>query len=160
MHSRISEETAFHVVGIGARASNAREMAGEGTIAKLWERFFQGNVLDRIPHKANGAIVALYTDYASDQDGEYTLVVGARVATAGGAQPGMVAKTIPAGRYAVFTSPRGPLDKVVLETWEQIWSLPKSEPGGDRAFVADFEVYDERAANPQNAQMDVYVRIR
>jgi predicted transcriptional regulator YdeE len=31
---------------------------------------------------------------------------------------------------------------------------------GERAFVADFEVYDERAADPQNAVVDVWVGMR
>jgi predicted transcriptional regulator YdeE len=72
----------------------------------------------------------------------------------------MVARKIPAGRYAVFTSDKGPAAKVVPEVWMRINSLPKSAVGGDRVYRADFEIYDERAANPQNSQVDVYVGIK
>jgi predicted transcriptional regulator YdeE len=39
-------------------------------------------------------------------------------------------------------------------------SLPKSAVGGDRVYRADFEIYDERAGDPQNLQADIYVGIR
>ena len=34
------------------------------------------------------------------------------------------------------------------------------ELGGIRAFKTDYEIYDQRAANPDNAQIDVYVGLR
>jgi len=49
---------------------------------------------------------------------------------------------------------------VVPETWSRIWAVPKSAPGGNRAYQADFEVYDQRAADPQNAQVHIYVGIK
>jgi predicted transcriptional regulator YdeE len=42
----------------------------------------------------------------------------------------------------------------------RINSLPRSAVGGDRVYQADFEIYDQRAADPQNLQADVYVGIR
>ena len=72
----------------------------------------------------------------------------------------MVAKKVPAGWYAVFTSERRPGPKVVPAIWMVINSLPRSAVGGDRSYGADFEIYDERAADPQNLQADVYVGIR
>lgn len=32
--------------------------------------------------------------------------------------------------------------------------------GGDRAYVADFEVYDQRAIDPTNASLDIYIGIK
>jgi predicted transcriptional regulator YdeE len=160
MNQKVVEEAGFTVVGIAARTSNAREMTPEGVIAKQWGRFMQENLAAQIPNKADLSIVAVYTDYAGDQDCEYTFVIGARVHSAAEVPPGMVAKTVPAGRYAMFTSEEGPVEKIVVETWRKIWSVPKSVPGGDRAFQTDFEVYDQRAANPRDAQVDVYVGIK
>ena len=88
------------------------------------------------------------------------LVIGARVKATTQPPVGMVAKTVPAGRYAVFTSDKGPVQKVVVAAWQRIWSAPKNELGGDRAYRADFEVYDERAANPGDAQADIYIGIK
>jgi predicted transcriptional regulator YdeE len=160
MKPRLVNEAEFRVIGSSVRTSNAQEMGGAGRIAKLWERFVAENLLAQIPDKLDGAILAVYTDYASDQDGEYTLIVGARVKDGAKPPQGMVAKNVPAGRYAVFTSEKGPVEKIVVGTWQRTWSTVKSELGGDRAYVADFEVYDQRAANPRDAQVDVYVGIR
>ena len=60
----------------------------------------------------------------------------------------------------MFISEKGFVRKVVSETWMRIWAVPKSAPGGNRAYQADFEVYDQRAADPQNAQVDIYVGIK
>ena len=72
----------------------------------------------------------------------------------------MVSKSVPAGRYAVFTSERGPVAKVVVETWMQIWSYYESSANGERAYRADFELYDQRAADPHSAQVDIYIGVK
>lgn len=151
----------FTVVGIEARTDNAREMAGGGIISKQWGRFMGENLLAQIPNRIDDAILAVYSDYESDKDGEYSFLIGARVkSTAAGVPVGMMARKVPAGRYAVFTSERGPVEKIVVETWQKIWSATKTELGGERAYSADFEVYDERARDPNNAQVDIYVAVQ
>jgi predicted transcriptional regulator YdeE len=143
------------VIGIETRTSNAKEMTADGVIGKQWARLSKEGLLARIPNKADSAIVALYTDYESDKDGAYTFILGARVSSAGSIPEGMVMRKIPAGRYAVFTSERGPAQRVVFETWKRIWAAPL-----DRAYKTDVEVYDERASDPQNTQMSIYVGLR
>jgi predicted transcriptional regulator YdeE len=160
MTPSVVQQAAFTVVGISARTSNAKEMTAEGVIGKQWGRFMQEGVLGKIPNKADNAIVAMYTDYASDHNGEYTFVLGAKVRSDAAVPAGMVAKKIPGGRYAVFTSEKGPAAKVVPEVWMRINSLPQSAVGGDRVYGADFEIYDQRAVDPQNSQVDVYVGIK
>ena len=152
--------TGFTVVGIATRTTNAKEMSGKGVIAGQWDRFMKEGLLSKIPNKIDSNIVAVYTDYESDANGAYTFLIGARVRTADVVPSGMVAKRVPAGRYAVFTSEKGFVGKVVPETWSRIWAVPKSSPGGSRVYRADFEVYDERAADPQNTQVDIYVGIK
>jgi predicted transcriptional regulator YdeE len=156
---KIAEEAGFAVVGIAARTTNANEMFGKGVIADQWAHFMKEGLLNRIPNKADSNILAVYTDYESDANGAYTFLIGAKVSSADDVSPGMVIRKIPAGRYAMFTSEKGFVGKVVPETWSRIWALPKSAPGGNRAYLADFEIYDRRAADPQNAQVDIYVGI-
>jgi predicted transcriptional regulator YdeE len=143
------------VIGIEARTSNAKEMTAEGVIGNLWARLNREGLLTRIPNKADSAVVALYTDYESDKEGAYTFVLGARVSSTESVPEGMVARKIPPGRYAVFTSERGPAQNVVFETWKRIWTAPL-----DRAYKTDFEIYDERAADQGNMQMSIYVGVR
>ena len=160
MNSKVVQQGGFTVVGIAVRTSNAKEMTADGVIGKQWGRLMAEGLLAKIPNKADQTIVAVYTDYASDHDGEYTFVLGARVTSDTDIPVGMVAKKIPAGRYALFTTEKGPAAKVVPEAWMRINSLPKSAVGGDRTYGADFEIYDERASDPGSAQVDVYVGIK
>jgi predicted transcriptional regulator YdeE len=160
VNPKVVGEAGFTVIGIAERTTNVKEMTSDGVIGKQWARFMQDNLLAEIPNRSEGSIVAVMTDYASDKDGEYTHLIGARVTSAAEVPPGMVAKKVPAGRYAIFTSEKGPVVKVVVGTWQRIWSTPKASPGGDRAYQADYEVYDQRAADPEDAQVDIHIGIR
>jgi len=160
MAPRVVQQDGFTVVGISARTTNAEEMTSDGVIGATWGRLFQEGVLGKIPNKADPRIVAVYTDYASDRNGEYTFLLGARVSSDADVPAGMLARKVPAGKYAVFTSEKGPGPKVVPALWMKIASLPQGAVGTDRMYRADFEIYDERAMDPQNLQMDVYVGIR
>lgn len=153
-------ESSFTVVGIPARTTNAHEMSGRGVISKIWQRFISEQLLEKIPNRADSNILALYTNYESDANGAYTFVIGAKVTSAGKVPSGMVAVKVPAGKYAVLTTDRGPTAKVVPEAWTRIWSLSKSQLGGDRAYNTDFELYGPRAADPQKAEVQIYVGIK
>lgn len=160
MNSRVVQQDGFTVIGIAARTNNAREATADGVIGKQWARFMQEGVLGKIPNKLDHSIVAVYTDYASDHNGDYTFILGAKVSSTANLPDGFVAQKVPAGRYVVFTSEKGPAPKVVPELWMKINSLPKSAAGGNRTYRADFEIYDERAADPQNLQVDVYIGVK
>jgi predicted transcriptional regulator YdeE len=160
LNPRAVQQEEFAVVGIAVRTSNAEQMTEARPIGKQWERLFKEGVLAAIPNKADGNILALYSEYASDKDGEYTYLLGARVTKVENAPAGMVVKNVPAGRYAVFTSERGPVQKVVVEMWRRVWETPKSALGGDRTYKTDFELYDQRAKNPADSVVDLYVAVR
>jgi len=160
MHPQISQVQGFTVVGITGRTSNANEMTPQAIIGKLWGRLMQENLLAKIPNRADENIVAVYTDYASDHNCDYTYTRGAKVTRESEIPAGMVATKVVTGKYADFASERGPANKVVPEIWQKINSLPKSAPGGDRTYQSDFEVYDQRARNSQDAVIDVFVGIR
>jgi len=160
MNPKVIQQDGFTVIGISARTTNAKEMTPEGLIGATWGRLFQEGILDKIPNKADPRIIAVYTDYASDHNGEYTFLLGSRVTSDADVPAGMIAKKVPAGKYAVFTSDKGPGPQVVPALWMKIDSLPPGSIGTDRAYRADFEIYDERAMDPQNLQMDAYVGLR
>jgi predicted transcriptional regulator YdeE len=158
---RIVDIESFEVMGIEVRTNNAKEAGAAGVIAKQWQRVIQEHALDGVPDRIEQDIYAVYTDYASDANGDYTFVLGAKFSASPDAlvPKGMVVKTVPAGRYAVFTSELGPVANVVVETWKQIWSFYQSPANGHRAYRADFELYDQRAADPNNAQVDIYIGV-
>jgi predicted transcriptional regulator YdeE len=161
MQPKILEVKEFSVIGIEARTNNAKEMTDGGVIPKQWNRFFAEGILDRIPNKADPTIYALYTDYASNRNGDYSFMIGAKVDDTAVIPPGMVAKKVLAGKYAVVTSTRGPVQKVVPQAWQEVWSLEdKSQLGGARAYRTDFEVYDQRSRDPQDSQIDIFIGIK
>ena len=160
VNPRAVQQEGFTVVGITVRTGNREQMTAARPIGTLWERLFKEGVLAAIPDKADGNIVAVYSQYASDKDGEYTYLLGARVKKVESVPAGMTVEKVPAGRYALFTSERGPVQKVVVEMWRRVWETPKNALGGDRTYQTDFEVYDQRAQNPADAVVDLYVAVR
>jgi len=155
------DQKGFTVIGISARTNNAQEAAGNGVIAKQWEEFYKEGILDKIPNKADPATYVVYSDYASDRNGDYNYLIGAKVSAVSTVPPDMLAKTVSPGKYAAITSKRGPIPEVIVEAWQQIWGLEdQAQLGGKRAYNTDFEVYDQRAQNPQDSQIDIYVGVK
>jgi predicted transcriptional regulator YdeE len=151
--------TGFTVIGIETRTNNAIESTADGVIPKQWQKFFSGEISEKILHKSGPSFYAVYSDYASDHNGEYSYLVGAKVEDGTTPPDGMVLKRIPAGKYAVFTSDKGPFAKVVPAAWQKIFQL-EDEGKLKRSYHADFEVYDQRSQDPQNAQVDIYIGLK
>lgn len=154
-----SEITGFTVIGIEARTNNAKESGADGVIPKQWQRFFSEGLAEKIPNKTGPNFYAVYTDYASDHNADYTYVVGAQVKEGTPAPSGMVAKSVPAGRYVFLTTDKGPLAKVMPAAWQHILEL-EGKGKLKRAYKTDFEIYDQRAQDPQNAQVDIYIGVK
>ena len=79
MTPQIVYQEAFQVVGIEASTNNAKESGPDAIIGKLWQQFLGQNLLDKIPDRVDQSIIAVYTDYATDANGQYTFVLGAKV---------------------------------------------------------------------------------
>src|SRR5580704_10918765 len=158
---KIVEQPGFSVIGIQVRTSNAKEFTGGGTIAKQWDRFFREGIASKIPNKVDSTIYAIYTNYASDHNGEYDFIIGMKVSSVSDVPQGTVAMQVPSGRFAVITSAKGPVAQVVPQAWQRVYSLDDNKQlGGARAYKADFELYDQRSQNPQDSQVDLYVGLK
>jgi predicted transcriptional regulator YdeE len=150
---------AFAVAGIEIRTTNAAEMTSAALIPRQWDRFVKENLAAAIPHRVDDRILAVYTDYESDQHGEYSFLLGVRVSFEaefpdGPRIPeGMTLRRIPAAEYWVIASERGPVRRVVPDAWKQVWQSREIR----RSFQADFEVYDERAVNPENSVVEIWI---
>jgi predicted transcriptional regulator YdeE len=156
----IQQHSGFYVVGVAARTHNAAEKNGKGKIGEIWHTLLRDNLAAKIPNKLGIDLVAVYTDYETGRDGYYTYLLGLPVSSIQNVPAKFVAKHVPGGRYAVVTSNRGPVTRVVPEIWERIWSMSASDLGGARSFRADYEVYDQRSTDPEKAQIEVYVGLR
>jgi predicted transcriptional regulator YdeE len=149
----------FTVVGLWIRTDNKKEAGGAGEIPQMWQRAMQEGQLENIPHRTDNNLTVVYTNYASDQNGEYTYVLGVRVSSVDKVPEGMMTVNVPAGKYAVIESEQGPLPEVMPKVWQRINSMPPSEMGGQRAFKADYEVYPE-GFDWQNAQIPTYIGLK
>jgi len=150
----------FTVVGLEVRTSNAREKSGLGEIGKLWARLDDENFVSQIPRRVDSRLVAVYSEYASDKDGEYNYLLGAKVSSAKDIPAGMVARKVVSGNYAMFTAQGIDRMQMTIDLWRRIWSLEKLGPL-HRAYDTDFEVhYVETAEEPARAHVDVYIGVR
>src|SRR5579862_4169576 len=64
-------QSPFYVAGFLVRTNNADEAGGKGKIGDLWQRFFKENLGAQIPNRADSALTVVYSEYASDEKGDY-----------------------------------------------------------------------------------------
>lgn len=156
---RTVEIPEFTVIGIQARTDNGKEATAEGIIGRQWHKFIGDAMAEEIPDKSSSNLYAVYSEYASDHNGEYTFMVGAPVKKGTAPPAGMILKQIPRGKYAVITTEKGPFPRVIPEAWMKIFRL-EDEGKLKRTYQTDFELYDERALDPQNGQVDIYIGVK
>ena len=163
MQPVVTNKPAIKIIGIEVRTNNKDEISGNGKIGSQWQKFYQEEISAKIPNQIRpDEVMAIYTDYASDVNGEYSFILGKEVRTFDDVllPAGMVAKVLPAAKYGVFTSPLGPIPGIVIEIWQYIWGLKPGEVGGDRAYLGDYEIYDARSGDSNNARVDVFLSIK
>jgi predicted transcriptional regulator YdeE len=154
-----TEHLGFEVIGIEARTNNTQESGGNGAIPKQWQRLFMEGVLNHIPDRADQSIVAVYTKYASDWNGDYTFILGAKVKAGTKAPEGMVAINVSGGKFVEFTSKRGRPEQVVPEIWKEVWTYFQTPGSPARAYGTDYEIYDDMT-DPANVQVRLYLGVK
>jgi len=142
---------AFKVIGISVRTTNENGQSAKD-IGELWNKFMTEGILDKIPNKIDNKIYSIYTEYESDHTKPYTTILGCKVENTDTVPNGMITKTFDGGTYTKFVT-KGDLTKgAVYEEWLKIWNSDLQ-----REYTADFEVYGEKAQNPTDAEVDIYV---
>lgn len=154
---KIIKNELMYFIGDFVRTSNQNEMSEEALIPKQWEKFYSNQLVHQIHRKKNSTILALYTNYESDENGLYSFAIGAEVNNVEQIPNGMTSFSIEPSQYVVFTTRKGPVQEVVVEAWQHIWEWSKTNK---RAFSTDFESYDDRSIDPNNSQVDIYISIK
>lgn len=154
------QEDSFWVAGYSVRTNNADEMSGQGRIGNLWQRFAQQDLAASIPNRVDQSLIVVYSGYASDEQGEYSYLLGARVSSVQHLPPQLSYGTVVAGPYAVFTTAVGPRVPVLQAAWQKIWSSAPADLGGHRAFRTDYELYDRRSADADRAQIEIHIGLK
>ena len=146
------------LAGITIRTNNKNEMnPSTGKIDSLVQHYWENKIANKILHRANAGLTYIaYTDYESNEHGEYTFLVGEAVSV-NIPQSDFRILTIPAGTFQKFTTDSGKMPEVIIQTWQNIWKMDATQLGGKRKYFADFEVYDRRAMDINNAIVDIYI---
>jgi predicted transcriptional regulator YdeE len=143
----------FDIIGISVRTTNENGQSSID-IPELWKRFFEEGLLERIPDKSDSSIYCVYTDYEKDFTKPYTVILGCRVNNLKTIPEGMVGKVIPGGDFMKFTAKGDVTQGSVFFEWKKIW-----ESKIDRKYTADFEIYGEKARDPKNAEVDIFISV-
>nr|WP_259548674.1 zinc ribbon domain-containing protein [Heyndrickxia oleronia] len=150
----------FTFMGINTRTTNAIEATPEGVIPSMWEKYYTGEIAAQIPNQVNPQhTIALYSNYESDVSSEYDFSIGTQVEEPNQSSNDFVIKTIPASNYAVFTTNQGKFTEIVPMAWIDIWKWFETS-GVERTYTGDFELYDERCVDPDQAVVDIYIAIK
>ncbi len=120
----------------------------------LWKKFEKGNYISEIPHKLNNDIFAVYHGYEGDHTQPFSYFIGCQVNNNAELPEGMDAFTIPSATYQKIIA-SGKMPDCMTKTWKEIWETDLA-----RTFETDFEVYDERSQNWENAEVDIFLSVQ
>lgn len=149
------------LAGITVRTQNIDEMdIQKAKIGKTINKYFTNNFANAIKNRVNpGILYCAYTNYASDENGEYTFFVGEKVSSFDNIDDKLMTLNIPASNYVKFQCGPGQMPMVCVEAWKKIWQMSATDLGGNRSYITDFEIYDERAQDSSRAVFDIYIGI-
>ena len=162
MKRELIKKAEIKLVGLSARTNNKAELDPQtAKIRGLIERFWFMNLAAQIQNRANpGVALSVYTDYETDEHGDYTYFIGEEVSAFEKLPSEMSSLTIPAAQYQKFTTASGSIPEIVIQAWQEIWQMTAVDLGGQRAYQADFELYDQRASDLNNASLDIYIGLK
>jgi predicted transcriptional regulator YdeE len=152
MHTR--QIKLFHVVGISVRTTNENGQSAKDIYA-LWTKFMSEGIAGKIKNKTDNDIYCIYTDYERDHTKPYTTILGCKVSSPDNIPDGMISKTVEAGTYTKHLVKGNILQGIIFDEWVKIWNanLP-------RTFTSDFECYGDKAQNPENAEVEIFIAVR
>lgn len=160
MKKSIVNIPAMKLIGIAARTNNRAEMSGDNAvIPETIQEFYHNGFAQSIPSSQPNRTYHIYTEYDDRAHADYTFFIGKEVLSFADVSAGCRTLDIPQQTYVKFTSPQGVMPAVCIDMWKKIWTMQESDFGGKRAYIADFEIYDERSHDPMNAALDICLGI-
>lgn len=159
MVPQIRTHKGMKFIGLEAKTSNQSEANRKtAQIPGLHRKFLKEGLEAKIPNRVDSDLYfVIYTNYESDHTGTYSTIVAAEInsSTDDAVPEGMVAIDIPTAEYLVFTV-KGSMPNALTRTWKEIGNYFASNKVFQRAYTADFEVYDKVFPD----QVEVYIAIQ
>ncbi len=144
----------FRLIGIALKkkTSNAN---GQSAIdcGNLWQEFEKRNISAQISGGSGREIYAVYYNYEGDHTKPFSYFIGCRVPSDTETPDGLDQLTIPESRYQEIFA-KGKMPDCVADSWRLIWNADVP-----RAYQYDFEVYDDRSIDWQNAEVDIFLSV-
>ena len=144
---------AFKVIGLSVRTTNENMQAAQD-IPALWNKFMTEGIAAQIPNKVEESIFCIYTNYEGDHTMPYDTILGCKVNSLDDVPEGMVGQAFESGEHAKFMAKGNLTQGAVYQKWLEIWGADL-----DRKYTVDFEVYGEKAMNPTDAEVDIFVAV-
>lgn len=159
---RITIQQPIYIIGLCIRTNNADEMnPNKAKIGPLVQHYYHDQIANHLLNRTQaGVTIAAYANFESDEHGPYDYYIGEQVSDLHSIPAGLSSLIIPASDYLKLTTPPGKMPDVVIQAWMKIWAMSEAEFGAKRSYVADFEIYDDRAADPQQAVIDICLGIK
>ncbi|ABX06033.1 effector binding domain-containing protein [Herpetosiphon sp.] len=153
---QVYERAGLTIAGLATRTTNQAEADPRtGLIGPLYQRFFGENISQQLANADLTSRYGVYTNYASDHQGEYDLIVGHAVSSDQPQPDGLIQITIPAQRYLRWQGTIAqPSD--VIGMWMHIWEYFSQPQLYQRSYTADFEYYD--FAQPDQAEIWIAIQ--
>ncbi|QYJ96469.1 GyrI-like domain-containing protein [Shewanella alkalitolerans] len=140
------------LVGMSVRTNNGAESeAATQKIAPLWQAFmgqYGEQIFGKLP------VYGVYYDYASDMDGDYSLMTAVEVGTIEHDDK-LTPLTLEGGNYLCFSA-TGEMPQAVISLWQQIWAyFQRPDCPYRRQYLTDFECY----AQPDSVDIFIGVHV-
>jgi len=119
----------------------------------LWQKFETEKIFNRIKGRLSNEIYAVYYDYEKDENSPFSYFIGCKTDTGYKPPEGLSELMIPAQKYEKFLA-KGPMTACISTAWEKIW-----DSDVNRKFGFDFEIYDERSHDWNNAEVAILISI-
>ncbi len=144
----------IHLIGLALKEKTINAHGQSSIDCKnLWHQFDDGKYVSSIPNKLSDDIYGVYYQYDGDSTKPFSYFIGCKVKANTPAPEGLVNLTIPAGNYEMI-SVKGKMPDCVIKAWKDIWAADYK-----RTYLTDFEVYDERSKDWNDAEVDVYISV-
>ncbi|WP_155209050.1 GyrI-like domain-containing protein [Fulvivirga aurantia] len=146
------KKSKIQLIGLQLEGRTTNEN-GQSSIdcGNLWQRFEKEHILGKVPNKKSDSIYAVYFDYEGDHTKPFSYFIGCEVESGTSTPEGLNTLVIPEQLYKKVTA-KGQMPGCITEAWHIIWTSTI-----DRAYSYDFELYDKRSHDWNNAEVDIFI---
>lgn len=140
-------------IALGTKTTNENGQSGLDC-GSLWQKFENENYFERIPEKLTNEIFAVYHSYEGDYTKPFSYFIGCKVIKGTLVPKGFISLLIPGGTYEKIIA-KGRMPDCVADSWKDIWNSHL-----ERLYNVDFEVYDEKSKDWNNAEVNLFISVK